>query len=99
MNRETLRNKLNEVEQEVKWYRPDDTMRFKYGLPEDDIVVHGISAQQWTLDAWFDFKEDEKMEIYDVWDFDITIRTSLLIEETVAEIVKLVLAELPSSSP
>lgn len=99
MNRETLREKLNEVEETVKWFRPQDSMRFKYGLPEEDIVVHGKSAKQWTLDEWFDFKEEEKMEIYDVWDFEITLHTALLVEETVDEIVKLVLAELPSSSP
>ena len=57
MDREKLREKLNEVEQSVKWKRPDDTMRIKYGLPDKDIVVHAKPFEQLTLDEWFYLEE------------------------------------------
>lgn len=94
MNREKLREKLNEVEQSVKWKRPDDTMRFRYGLPKDDIVVYARSVKQLTLDEWFDL--DNQTTSKDIWDFDITIRTSVLIKNTTDEVVNLVLKELPA---
>jgi len=94
MKREDLRIKLDEVEQTVKWTRPDDTMRFRYGLPEDDIAVHAISAKQMTLDEWFDLEKSVPSK--NVWDLEVTIHTSLLVDNTVDEIVKLVLKELPA---
>ena len=94
MNRETLRNKLNEVEQTVKWKRPDDTMRFRYGLPKDDVVVYARSVKQLTLDNWFDL--DNQTTSNNIWDFDITIHTSVLIKNTTDEVVNLVLKELPA---
>ena len=94
MNRETLRNKLNEVEQTVKWKRPDDTMRFRYGLPKDDVVVYARSVKQLTLDEWFDL--DNQTTSNNIWDFDITIHTSVLIKNTTDEVVNLVLKELPA---
>tara|TARA_Y100001937_G_C7023676_1_gene286696 strand:- start:291 stop:626 length:336 start_codon:yes stop_codon:yes gene_type:complete len=111
MNRETLRNKLNEVEQTVKWKRPDDTMRFRYGLPKDDVVVYARSVKQLTLDEWFDldnqtpskkvtldnwFDLDNQTTSNNIWDFDITIHTSVLIKNTTDEVVNLILKELPA---
>ena len=102
MRKEIVRQKVTELENYLKEYRPQDSFRVMYGLPENMWAIQASKkTRQTTLFEFTDMEVDppsEELNQY-CYDYHITFRTTALSEDNLEDTKMVVLNIINSNYP